>query len=356
MKYYAIYDLVGIAVHENYPWNDTLFINGVAEESEESFKNCHQKIYVNYSTELSMGDVRSIGDGAYIGRDMYLDQKYGVRIEKRTDGWKMTVTQECNEWLVIAVQLSLLATNHTWIHAAALEKDGDVLLLPSWGGVGKTATVCQYVREYGWRLLGDDLVIIGESGVRPFLKPFVIYPYHKDLFPELFGNGEKRIVKNLMLSNLMSRMIPGVKRILRAFPRVLAYLRKHNPQSMRVLPHRIFERKQLSQGGKLNQVIWLERITGDKIRFDRIADADIASRMITVSSVELFAAKLESVFHMCGCGVVKYDDVFGKMQGIIVKAIADIQCYVLEIPTDVSITQIGEMIYRNQNASVGEKV
>lgn len=354
MKYYAIGNLVGIAVHECYPWDDTLFINGVAKEGLEAFACCSQKIYIHYHTSLNMENVRSIGDGAHIGHDTYVDQKYGVRIEKKPDGWSLNVTQECNEWLVIAVQLSLLATNHTWIHGAALEKDGKVLLLPSWGGVGKTATVCQYVRKYGWKLLGDDLIIVGESSVYPFLKPFVIYPYHKDLFPELFNSGEKHIVKNLAISNLMSKMIPGVKRVLRAFPRVLAYLRKHNPQSMRVLPHKLFSADKLSEGGKLEQVIWLERVTANETSFSQIAKEEILSKMITVSSVELFASKLESVFHMCGCGVVRYDEVFGKMHDIVANVTNNIPCYLLEIPTEVSITQIGEMIHQKLDMQEGD--
>ena len=150
MRYYAIYDLVGVAVSDTYPWHETLFINGVAKEGETDYNACRQKIRISYCREIPLEDLRFIGDGNYISPSAYADKEYGVRIEKLEDGWNLIVAQECNEWLVIAMELALLATNHTWVHAAALEKDGDVLLLPSWGGVGKTATVCRYVRNYGW--------------------------------------------------------------------------------------------------------------------------------------------------------------------------------------------------------------
>ena len=349
MRYYAVYDLVGIAVCDDYPWCETLFINGVATESEMAFNACRQKIRVSYQRDLTLEDVRFIGDNNYISPSAYVDKEYGIRIEKLEDGWNLITAQECNEWLVIAMELSLLATNHTWIHAAALEKNGDVLLLPSWGGVGKTATVCRYVREYGWRLLGDDLVIIGERGVLPFLKPFVIYPYHKDLFPELFSNGNTTIVKNLAVSNMMSRAIPTVKRVLRLFPRVLAFLRKHNPQSMRVLPHRIFTEEQLSKGGSPMKMVWLERSMGNDVCMKTITADMLASKAATVSSVELFAAKLENVYHMCGCGMLTYDDIFGKMYEIIRGMAKQTPCELLEIPTSESITQIGEIIHREIN-------
>ena len=347
MRYYSVYDLVGIQVCDGYPWCDTLFLShGVAKDGKDAYELCRQKIHVDFTKELPMGDVRFIGDGAYIGQDVYLDEQYGVRVEKHEDYWRLIVTQECNEWLVIVLQLALLNCEHSLIHAAALEKDGKVLLLPSWGGVGKTATVCRFIREYGWRLLGDDLVIIGEGRVLPFLKPFVIYPYHKDLFPELFNNGENHTVKNIALSNMMSRMIPGVKRALRPFPRVLAYLRKHNPQSMRVSPRKIFAEDQLSQGGEVCRMVWLERSMKENVCFSEITPEALASKAVTVSCVELFASKLESVYHMCGCGMLTFDDVFMRMRQIILETAENAPCGLLEIPAVVSITEVGEVIYK----------
>lgn len=350
MKYYSIYDLVGVCVSDDYPWCDTLFLScGVALDGEAAFNACAQKIYVDFEKKLPMEDVRFIGDGAYIGQNVYVDEQYGVRIERSAESLRLRVAQECNEWLVIAVQLALLNSGHSLLHAAALEKDGQVLLLPSWGGVGKTATVCRFVREYGWRLLGDDLVIIGQGRVLPFLKPFVIYPYHKDLFPELFESGENHTVKNLTVSNLMSRMIPGVKRALRPFPRVLAFLRKHNPQSMRVSPRKIFQPEQLSEGGKPCRMVWLERSMGSELCYRDLMPNDLASKAVTVSCVELFASKLEAVYHMCGCGMLHFDDTLLRMRQIILDMAQDAPCGILEIPVAVSITDVGEVIYQQLN-------
>ena len=350
MKYYSIYDLVGVQVSDAYPWVDTLFLTqGICVEGEEAYQACSRKITVDFSKTLPMADVRFIGDGAYIGQDVYVDEQYGVRIEKKAEGLRLLATQECNEWLVIAVQLSLLSSGHTLLHAAALEKNGEVLMFPSWGGVGKTATVCRFIREHNWKLLGDDLVIIGHGRVLPFLKPFVIYPYHKDLFPELFQNGENHTVKNLTVSNMMSKAIPSVKRMLRPFPRLLAYLRKHNPQSMRVSPRKIFREDQLSEGGTPCRLIWLERSMKSDICYSSITARELSSKAVTVSCVELFAAKLESVFHMCGCGMLSFDDVLLQMHSIILSTAESAPCDLLEIPTAVSITEVGEVIHRQLN-------
>lgn len=348
MRFFAVYDLVGIAVDNTYPWTDTLFLTqGVSEEGEEAFSRCGQRILVNYEKQLSVSELRFIGNGAYIGENTYADMQYGARIERTQQGFTLTVSQECNEWLVILLQLSLLAAGYTLLHAAALEKDRKTLLLPSWGGVGKTATVMRFVRDHGWKLLGDDLVIIGKGRILPFLKPFVIYPYHKKLFPEIFESGENRTVKNLKLSSWMSRIIPGVKRALRPFPRLLAFLRKHNPQSMRVAPKRIFSNDQLSCGGFPDKMVWLERSCALTVEYRRCALEELASKAVSVTSVELFAAKLEAVYHMCGAGIISFDDVFFRMKSIIESVGKSCECSILLIPTAVSIESVGEIIYSN---------
>lgn len=349
MKYFSIYDLVGIQVCDEYPWVDTLFItHGIAKEGKAAYDACQRKVHIIFKKQLPMSDVRFIGEGAYIGDNVYVDEQYSVRIEKTSDKLiRLLVSQECNEWLVIAIQLSFLSCGYTLLHAAALEKGGQVLLLPSWGGVGKTATVCRFVREHGWRLLGDDLVVLGHGEVKPFLKPFVIYPYHKDLFPELFRSGENHTVKNLTVSSMMSRMIPGVKRMLRPFPRVLAYLRKHNPQSMRVSPRKIFTEEQISEGGVSMRMVWLERSMKTEVFYGQISAETLSSKAVTVSCVELFAEKLESVYHMCGCGMLQYGEVFGRMHKIIRDEAEKVQCDLLEIPSSVEITDVGEIIYQN---------
>lgn len=348
MKYFSLCDLIQISVEDSYPWVDTLFINaGLATVSAEPFTQCDGNVTINKVKNLNLTGVRTIGDGAYIGDRVYVDEKFGVRFERLADKKiYLEVTQECNEWLMIAIELILLAQGKTLVHAAAVEKDGNVILMPSWGGVGKTATVCCFVEKHNWKLLGDDLIIVDGKSAIPFLKPFVIYPYHKKLFPQLFNqNKDAHIVKNLAISALMSKAIPTVKRLTRPFPRLLAYLRKHNPQSMRVSPRKIFREEQLSRGGKINQVVWLERCTDKEVKYIFSSVSEIASKACMVTSVELFADKLNSIFHMGGCGLFSYDETIGKMHNLIRDLIDGTDCNVFEIPTEITIDCVGDVIY-----------
>lgn len=355
----SISKLISVEVEDSYPWKDTLFINsGVATFDKEDIKKCSASISIQRCTETSVDDCRDIGEGLFIGENVFVDNNFGVRLERKDKKHiTMKVTQECNEWLVICIQLLLLELNCTLIHAAALEKNSEVVLLPSWGGVGKTATVLRMVKEDGWRLLGDDLVILKENEILPFLKPFVIYPYHKSLFPEIFEEKKGRVITNLKINSLMSKTIPTVKKVMRPIPGLLAFARKHNPQSMRVSPMKIFNENELSDGGKIERVVWLERIIGENVTNNKATIDLIASKTVSVSMMELFADRMNCIFALCGAGILDYKQTQVKMYNLIVLAYENTSCYELDIPTSVPIEKVGNVVLKNiSTIKNGEKV
>jgi hypothetical protein len=79
-------------------------------------------------------------------------------------------------WLM---QVVLLQGDASFIHASCVEKDGQALLLPAWGGVGKTSLMYQMVVFGGWRFLADDLAILARDGA-VYLNPdpIAVYPYN----------------------------------------------------------------------------------------------------------------------------------------------------------------------------------
>lgn len=344
----SVHNLVGILIDDSYPWVDTLFINnGVALFSDSEYDKCKSRIVVKKVNKLDISDSREVGEGMLVGNDFFIDRKYGVRIKRKaSEEIELTVTQECNEWLIICVQILLLEQDATLIHGAAMEKDNKVLLLPSWGGVGKTATVITMVKE-GWRLLGDDLVILKDNYTLPFLKPFVIYPYHKNLFPEIFQKNRNKIVKNIGVSNYLSKMIPSIKRILRLSPSLLALARKHNPQSMRISPNEIFDKCKLSDGGIINRIVWLERITSDEISFSKVSYETIISKAAAVTLLEVFADRMNCIYTLCGSGLFDYNDIFVKMRKVLEISFQRANCYELDIPVSITIDEVGQVVASN---------
>lgn len=342
----SLYNIIGVEVDSSYPWIDSLFISkGIASLDPKDYANCKAFIKIKKSRSLYYDDCRSVGSGLYISSSALIDKKFGVRIERESSNIiSIITTQQCNEWLSTCVQLFLLELNYTFIHAAALEKDGKVILIPSWGGVGKTATVITMIKKDGWRLLGDDLVILKKDEVMPYLKPFVIYPYHKSLFPDIFESNKGRIITNLKVSNLISQAIPIAKRIMRPVPGLLALARKYNPQSLKISPMNIFNKEQLSSGGKLIKVVWLERTTKKQINYYEQSAKKLTSKTVAVTLLELFAERMNNVFVLCGSGIFDYEKIYKKMYDLIFSAYKSCDCYELDIPLSIPVNDIGNIV------------
>lgn len=69
--------------------------------------------------------------------------------------------------IIPLLELRLWQKGHFLFHAAAVEREGKACLIAGRGGAGKTTFVMDLLRK-GWRLLGDDLVILGPGGALAF--------------------------------------------------------------------------------------------------------------------------------------------------------------------------------------------
>ena len=117
---------------------------------------------------------------------MYDGDKRAKIYFKNNNTCVIETNQEANEWLMMMLNIMLLKEDYSIIHAAGVSNEKGALLLPSWGGVGKTASVAKLI-DKGYKLLGDDMnIITAEGKIYPLPKKFVLYFYHKDLFPQVF--------------------------------------------------------------------------------------------------------------------------------------------------------------------------
>lgn len=75
----------------------------------------------------------------------------------------------------------------SFVHAAAVCGPEDAcLLLPAWGGVGKTSSLLELSLRHGWGILADDLALIDRQGtVHPFIRTVNVLDYNVTDFPVL---------------------------------------------------------------------------------------------------------------------------------------------------------------------------
>ena len=301
MKYLSIHNIVGLEINDSYKWYDTLIPNiPMFESSKEKVEKINTIIRINYKKRLELEDSYEVVPYIFINRNsnQFYDKKYGCIISKEKNGYSIDCCQECNEWIMMILEYCLLKNGATFIHSAGVAKDGKAYVFPSWGGVGKTASVAKLIRENDYKLLGDDLVILDKEGnVYAFPKKFVLYAYHKNLFKD--NMKDKKLIKG-RLSNLVSHFIPAIKSILRHFPFVMAWARRHNPQSKRVSPYEIFGSESIEIKAKLRGFTWLERTKIDKTKTVSIDSYNLSARALMITLHELYDTRLqEFVIAMC---------------------------------------------------------
>lgn len=350
--YYILANKVGIFFDDSYQNQfGAVGMDVLAQPSDAAaFQSAASCISVLYTKEFQTDGCMNDGD-RYYSSERFVDVKLGVQIDRDGDrGFILRANQDCPEWFMCILEMTMLKAGVTFAHCAALEKDGEALFMPARGGVGKTATVVKMVQNHGWRLLGDDLILLDKEtrSVFPFQKKFVIYGYHKDLFPQLFERG-KGPVRNDAISHMMTRMIPATKAVLRHVPGLLAFAREHNPQQIRVYPKDIFRPEELSSGAeRIRRTVWLERVATEEVCFDSCGADAIASRCaaITLSEMTYGAMNLnDCLFTMCGSGMLCFDEIYNRIFEIVKTCVEGSDPHILSIPKSVNINLVSDVVF-----------
>lgn len=278
MRYYSIHSIVGVSIDDTYPWLETLNndLPKVFESNKSEFDKCQYTICICYINEKITTQNK---ERLYVDKSSFVDKTYGVKIIYDNQNIKLITNQECNEWLMFLLYYQFIKAGYLLIHAAALEKKGEVLIIPSTGGTGKTILSLYLIKKEQYRLLGDDLCLINSKGeVLAFPKKMVIYPWHSEFLNDQVYTPKRSFFK------ISKRTKESIKLILRRFPAVLAYIRRKNPQLNQVEPQAYFASDGLAFRGQATKMVYLERGGSDK----EYPYEELIVKVITTTQYELF--------------------------------------------------------------------
>jgi len=300
-----------------------------------------QKLQLTLSSGLSHDGMRHMESGVFGKPGAMLDTTFRTHLSRTADGeLRIQSPTSALEWLVWVVQLALLEQQASFIHCAGLERNGRAILFPSWGGVGKTAITKRFVSDDGWRLLGDDLVIVARDGTcYGFPRAMVLYPYHSSVFPEVFSRGEGPIAP-VIANEILTKAGLTVKPVLRRVPAALRWARRHNPQSVRIAPSKVFSPDALATTAQLDTVAWIERdatITEPRIDID---DELFVTRIVgtTLSEFNRHCTSLTPT--LFGLGVFSYAQTYGSWHSILEQAFRGKRKWMISIPANLPVAEV----------------
>ena len=208
----------------------------------------------------------------------------------------------------LIVQLALIRQGKTLVHSAAISINGNSILFPALGGVGKT-TIVSHAMQKGGFLYGDDMNIIDrDATLYPYPIDFSVYDYHYDLL-----GIEKRLSRKISL--LCSKFL----KVFDDFP-VLSWLTKrvrgkYFPECENISPIKIYGSDCVATSCSVRKFIFLgrhlrcrdqllENIMSNEIAADRITSVLLSEWKDSLGFLQIYSTFSEAFSYVDMCNTI----------------------------------------------------
>src|SRR3989344_3290684 len=354
---YHIHNLITVRVNpKSRPW----VLKSINRQlgSFRSSKRDHSNplmISVSPFEMFSFAQDREIFQNLEGGRDLWCaDRDSRLAIEKKPAGY--AVYTDAMFSFTGLIQQIFISKGISFAHAAALQSPaGLVTVLAGSGGVGKTTLSGFLVKEKEYKLLGDDMIALTESGMcLAFHKAFVLKEYHRSVYPELFAtrkymNLQRRITRSIiwhLYANVPFREI--IDKFLKSqgvYNRI-AFIPFIRRDYVDVVPaEQIFPAKCLAQQGPVEKTILLLRCSVIDFSIEEQNGASMARRIFAVFYEEL-ENDLKRLLEMGAVGLEDLGASFWRARVILEKAVSITPCYVLRIPQKATPEELARAFER----------
>lgn len=318
--YFNIHDLIGMRVETGHASERSVHLVFAPFETETLDQ-------IDLTLQYNCPDIgeHSFGSGAYLftNQRVYI-KKYKLHFISTEDGFILASKRDLLPFVNPVLQLLLLRKQCSLIHGASVAVNGMGVLLPGWGGTGKTIAIACLLKELpGTSFLGDDLTIVTCNGrLLSFPKAFFIYPYHRNLFPHLFRGRHKPLVPPF-LSSVLECVRTVVRPTIMAFPLLENIARRITPEHMQVPAHTALPNVAFVDNVPLNSVLFVERYSGTKSIIDELHLSEAKRRLIGNWNYEQGRCGLDLVVAAGGTGVLDLEAYYSRMSAVLDKALSN---------------------------------
>jgi|SRR3989344_428658 len=340
---YHIHNLITVRVNpKSRPW----VLKSINRQlgSFRSSKRDHSNplmISVSPFEMFSFAQDREIFQNLEGGRDLWCaDRDSRLAIEKKPAGY--AVYTDAMFSFTGLIQQLFISKGISFAHAAALQSPaGLVTVLAGSGGVGKTALSGFLVKEKGYKLLGDDMVALTESGeCLAFHKAFVLKEYHRSVYPELFAARKHMSLRKRATRSIIWHLYANVpfRGIIDKFLKSkgvynrIAFIPFIRRDYVDIVPaEQIFPANCLAEQGTVEKTILLLRCAVPDFSIEEKSGIWMARRMFAILYQEL-ENDLKRLLEMGSLGLEDLGADFWRARVILEKAVSRAPCRVLRIP------------------------
>lgn len=280
-------------------------------------------------------DQYSLASDVYDFTQNYVNiKKYKLRLLRQDNHIIMASERDLLPFVMPVIQWLLLEKQHCFVHGAAIAVNGQGILLPGWGGTGKTsAIICLLKETPNSSFLGDDYAILGADGeLLSFPKSFFIFPYHRDLFPHLFkGKGKRKRLIPSSLLGFFSHIRGAIRPAVMAWPKLEAFMRRITPMHMQVPARVALPDVEFSAKVPLGKVLFVERYTGQETVMEKVSLPEAKRRLIGNWNFEQGQCAIDMIIGAGGTAVMDLEAYYSQMSAVLDKALSGRDIYVMRM-------------------------
>lgn len=302
------------------------------------------------------GDLEPLIDGAYgeaHGETEFHYNDHGlhlhatdVQIFKENGGFRLNGQQELLVMALPLIDRLMVTKGAAMLHCLTVAYRGYGLLIPAWGGTGKTSTMSKLVKMDGFSFMGDDWAFLTREGdLLGYAKPMFIKPYHHSLYPHLFKKTHKPLVP-VALSKPLSRLTTLLHPFVTQYPHLASITRRWSPEHMMVMPYQAFPDAQFSTAARLAAALFVERFQTDSSKpiFEKKSKEWMIARLIGNFNSEMTKQSRVVMTTLGASGLVPIEKSFVEKRAVLDQALQDKPCYLLRVPQAFSPHQASDMI------------
>jgi hypothetical protein len=300
---------------------------------------------LSISGEISPMPAQSHAEDAYrfTGNSLHLPADR-VQVIETAEGYRIEGNGELLTAVIPLLDRLCVQQETAMIHAAVVDFRGSGVLLPAWGGVGKTSTVAKLVAMPEVRFMADDWAFLGAGGMlMGYAKPMFIKPHHRAIYPELFQGTRKPLAPG-WLTTPVARLATAVHPVIVRYPKTAAFTRRWSPEHRMVHPEQVFGPERISAAAPAQLAIFLERYDGAEARLEARSAEWMTSRIVGNFHSELPMVSRRLVEALGASGLVPLEEHFGEKAAVVRRALEDVPCSLLRLPVSWSADQASDFV------------
>jgi len=276
-----------------------------------------------------------LADGLSVGEGWFRSDKHKYAVRMSSVGTRLTVyvMRVLPIPLNLLVQIVLLQKGFSLVHGAGVSYRGKNILLPAFGGVGKTILVSSVISA-GGKVFGDDMLLVGNGRMMPYLMDLSIYDYHLPIL----GITDKKIGAAFQGDKFIELIISIIKNVDSRLGRAIQYLLRGLKKNCFSLPAQsIFGQSCQACGGPIDVVCFLIRRETDDAEIKlELAEGDwLAKVCASILAHEWAPTAHEWYVPASLFGGWEHLQLFNLSQHVIREALVGRPCYIATIPVSL---------------------